>query len=214
MNKKVTFSFVFTILIAFYSVALVVSNIIAGKLWQAPAGLIFTTGVWLFPVVYIIGDVIPEVYGLKAAQKSIWLGFALNLIAVFFFLLCIKLPAPVFWQNQSAFEIVLGFTPRLLLASFVGYLIGSNANAFVMVWIKKLTNSKFLWIRTISSTVVGESLDTLFFAGIAFWGAMPFPALQSLILSMATFKIVYEIVATPLTYIVVNYVKKLEGVKE
>lgn len=207
-------SLLYVSLVVLYATSLIVSNIIAGKLWQAPLGLIFTTGVWLFPIVYIIGDVIPEVYGMKKAQQAIWLGFAANLFAVLFFYLCLRLPAPVFWENQGAFEVVLGFTPRLLLASFCGFLVGSNANAAVMVAMKRITGPKKLWSRTITSTVVGESLDTLVFASIAFYGLMPTSALTTLILSMAAFKIIYEIVATPLTYIMVNAAKRVEGVDQ
>lgn len=207
-------SFLFTALAALFCVALVVSNIIAGKLWAAPLGLIFTTGVWLFPVVYIIGDVIPEVYGLAKARQVIMLGFVLNLVAVAFFYLCLYLPAPVFWQGQEAFEVVLGFTARLLLASFVGYLVGSNANAYVLVAMKKVTGPTKLWTRTIGSTIVGESLDTLCFVTIAFAGTMPVNALFILMFSMAGFKILYEIVATPLTYLVINWVKKQENVDQ
>lgn len=201
---------IFTFLAVLYATALVVSNIIAGKLWAAPAGLIFTTGVWLFPIVYIIGDVVPEVYGLAKARQMILLGFLANVFAVAFFMLSLSLPYPPFWSNQEAFQAVLGFTPRLLIASFAGYLVGTNANAAMMVYVKKLTGGKYLWVRTISSTVVGETLDTAIFATIAFWGGMPSAALVNLIVSMAIFKITYEVVATPLTYLVVNRVKKAE----
>jgi len=204
------FSFLFVVLVALSSVALIVSNIIAGKLWQAPFGLIFTTAVWLFPIVYILNDVIPECYGLKTAQKVIFTAFGLNALAVLFFYICLWLPAPVFWQNQAAFQTVLGFTVRLLIASFAGYLAGSNLNVWIMVTIKKLTHEKYLWVRTITSTIFGEYLDTLIFASIAFYGTMPLSALGSLILSMGAFKILYEVCATPLTYIVVNWVKKVE----
>ncbi len=210
MESKPKYSFLFTALAGLFCVALIVSNIIAGKLWAAPLGLIFTPGVLLFPVGYIIGDVVPEVYGLAAARKVIMLGFVTNLIAVFFYYVCLWLPAPVFWTNQEAFTTVLSSTPRLLAASFAGYLVGSNVNAYIMVWVKKLTGSKWLWVRTISSTIVGETLDTAFFATIAFFGTMPNDALVTLILSMAGFKILYEALATPLTYAVVNWVKAQE----
>lgn len=211
MNTKS--SYLYTFLAAVFCTALIVSNIIAGKLWAAPFGRVFTTGVWLFPIVYIVGDVIPEVYGLQKARRIIILGFLMNVFAVAFFYLCLKLPAPIFWENQAAFETVLGFTPRLLLASFVGYLVGTNVNAYVMVIMKKLTKGRWLWSRTITSTLFGESIDTVLFASIAFWGTMPTSALGNLIVSMAAFKILYETCATPLTYIVVNWVKKLEEIK-
>jgi hypothetical protein len=211
MDAPVKNSFLFTALAGLFCVALIVSNIIAGKLWAAPFGLFFTTAVWLFPIVYIIGDVVPEVYGLVLARKVIMLGFLLNLVAVGFYYVCLVLPPPVFWQGQEAFMTVLSSTPRLLIASFTGYLIGSNANALVLVWIKRLTDGKWLWMRTISSTIVGEALDTLLFTSIAFYGTMPNDALFTLMLGMAGFKILYEVLATPLTYAVVGWVRSKES---
>lgn len=195
-------------LVALFSGSLIVSNIIAGKLWQAPFGIILTCGVFLFPVVYIIGDVIPEVFGLQVARRAIWVGFFVNLIAVGFFMLTLIAKAPAFWGNQDAFQVVLGFTPRLLAASFVGYLVGTNANAWVLVQIKKLTKGKWLWMRTIGSTIVGESLDSLLFMTIAFAGVYPLSALPGMILAQAAFKTLYETVATPLTYLVIGWVKR------
>jgi len=204
-------SFLFTVLTALFCVALLVSNIIAGKLWAAPGGPVLPVAVWLFPIVYILGDVIPEVYGLKAARQVIALGFCLNLMAVLFFYLCLALPAPDFWKNQQAFETVLGFTPRLLVASFVGYLVGTNANAWTLVLIKRGTGGKWLWMRTIGSTIVGETLDSALFITIAFWGTVPGGTIPIMILWQASFKIIYEAIATPLTYVVVNWVRRIEG---
>jgi len=108
---------------------------------------------------------------------------------------------------------VLGFTPRLLVASFIAYLIGTNANALVLVWIKKLTKGHFLWMRTIGSTIVGETLDSTFFITIAFYGILPTSALPALVFYQAAFKTIYEIVATPITYLVIGWVKKQEGIQ-
>lgn len=190
---------------------LIVANIIAGKLITLPGGIILTAGVICFPIVYIVGDVVPEVYGLKVARRVIMLGFMANLMAVALFLVTLILPYPPFWQGQESFQVVLGFTPRLLLASFIAYLIGTNANAWVMVRVKKLTGERFLWVRTISSTIVGEGLDSLVFMTIAFVGTMPIAALPNLIIAQAVFKITYEVVATPLTYWVIGIVKRREG---
>jgi queuosine precursor transporter len=198
------------VLATIFSTLLVVSNVIAGKLWAAPFGLVLTAGVLCFPIVYIIGDVVPEVYGLKVARNVIWLGFAANLVAVLFFMLTLLLPYPPFWQGQEAFQTVLGFTPRLLVASFIAYLVGTNANAWVMVHMKKLTNSKYLWTRTIGSTIVGEGLDSLIFITLSFGGIVPWAAIPGMILAQAGFKICYEVLATPLTYAVVSYFKKAE----
>lgn len=207
--KKVSQNIV--ILAALYSVALVVSNIISSKMFQAPFGIVLTSAVWLFPIVYIIGDVVPEVYGLEIARKIIWLGFLANLFAVAFFMLTLALPYPIFFEGQSAFQAVLGFTPRLLFASFCAYLIGTNANAWVLVKIKELTSSKWLWMRTIGSTLVGETLDSIVFMSLAFYGVVPTAALPGMILAQAVFKIGYEVLATPLTYAVIGYFKRLEA---
>jgi len=205
------YSLPFVVLAMLFCVALVVSNIIAGKLYLAPGRVVLPTAVWLFPIVYIIGDIVPEVYGLSAARRVIWLGFASNLFAVAFFELCLALPAPAFWKNQQAFETVLGFTPRLLAASFIGYLAGTNANAWVLVLVKKLTHGQWLWMRTISSTIIGETVDSALFMSIAFLGVTPLAVLPGMILAQALFKISYEVLATPLTYLLVGAVKRYEG---
>ena len=194
-----------------FCTALVVSNIIAGKLYAAPFGVVLTSAVWLFPIVYIIGDVLPEVYGLEVTKKIIWLGFFANIFAVAFFSLTLILPFPSFFEGQGAFQTVLGFTPRLLLASFCAYLVGTNSNAWVLVQIKRMTKGRWLWMRTIGSTLVGESLDSAIFIMIAFFGIVPAIALPSMILAQAVFKTSYEILATPLTYVVIAWFKKAEG---
>jgi uncharacterized integral membrane protein (TIGR00697 family) len=205
------YSFPLVALAAGYCVALVVSNIIAGKLFQAPGGIVLPAAVWLFPIVYIIGDVIPEVYGLATAWRIILLGFATNLVAVGFFALTLALPAPGFWDGQDAFRTVLGLTPRLLLASLVGYLVGANANAWVLVRIKHLTGGRMLWLRTIGSTIAGETLDSACFITIAFLGTVPAAALPGMVLAQSAFKTAYEVLATPLTYAMVGAVKRAEA---
>ncbi len=199
---------VFVALVVVYCIALTVSNIIAGKLWQVAPGLVLPTAVWLFPIVYIIDDIIPEVFGIETARRVILLGFAVNLMAVIFFALCLVLPAPDYWTGQSAFETVLGFTPRLLLASFTAYLVGTNANAWVMVKMKQLTHGRWLWSRTIGSTIVGQLLDSSIFITIAFLGVVPSSAMPIMILSQAGFKIAYEVLATPVTYWAVGLVRR------
>lgn len=211
MDKQ-RYSFLLVVLAGVFVTCLMVANITAGKLWQAPFGIVLTAGVFCFPVVYIIGDVVPEVYGLQTARRVIWLGFACNLLAVIFFMLTLLAKYPPFWQNQDAFQIVLGFTPRLLLASFCGYLVGTNANAWVLVKIKQLTGGRWLWMRTIGSTLVGESLDSLVFMTLAFAGIVPWTVLPGMIVAQAAFKTFYEVVATPLTYAAVGWCKRYEGV--
>jgi queuosine precursor transporter len=210
---KTKYSFLLVTLSALFCTCLIISNIIAGKLWQI-GPITFTAGIMLFPIVYILGDIIPECYGLATSRRVIFLGFAMNVFAVIFFSLTLVVHAPDFWKNQDAFVAVLGFTPRLLIASFCGYLVGTNANAWVLVQVKKLTNGKWLWIRTISSTLVGETLDSILFYTIAFYGIIPTALLPQMVLTQAAFKSLYEALATPVTYLVVGYVKRYEGITQ
>ena len=200
-------------LAVFYTTALIVSNVIAGKLIDV-FGVVLTAGVFIFPVVYILDDVLPEVYGFQITRRIIWLAFAANAFAVAFFLLAVALPYPGFWDKQDAYATVLNFTPRLLLASFSAYLVGTHVNAWVMVVVKKFTGPRHLWTRTISSTLVGQAVDSVIFMSVAFIGVVPGNALLGMIAAQWAFKVTYEVLATPLTYIVVNYVKRIEGVDQ
>lgn len=212
-NNKNSFSLLYVLLAAVFTTCLVVANIIAGKLWAAPFGLTLTTGVFCFPLVYWINDIVPEVYGGNKARFMILLGFAANLIAVIFFMFCLAAPYPPFWQSQEAFVAVLGFTPRLLIASFIAYLVGTNLNTLVMTAMKRLTKGKWLWSRTIGSTVVGEFFDSVMFINIAFMGVLPQDALLTMVVMQWLFKVAYEVVMTPLTYVVIGWVKKYEGLE-
>jgi len=196
-----------------FSVGLIISNLISGKLYLSPIGIVLPAGVFLFPIVYIIGDIIPEVYGLKTSRKIIFMGFALNLFAVLFFMITLKLPYPNFWTSQSEYQTVLGFAPRLLIASFIAFLAGSNMNAHILILLKKYTRGKFLWIRTIGSTIAGEFLDSFLFIFIAFFGTTPNYDLFQIVLAQASFKIIYETLATPFTYLIINYIKRIENIQ-
>lgn len=201
----------YDVAVALFVASLLTANIIAVKLiqlgsWVLPAGVV------IFPVSYILGDVLTEVYGYRWARRAIWLGFLGNLIAVIAIGLAGRLPAPVFWQNQGAYDAILGFTPRLLLASFCAYLVGEFANSTLLAKMKLWTQGRHLWARTISSTIVGQGLDSLVFILIAFGGLMAGPMLVTAILSQWLFKSLYEVLATPLTYLVVNRLKRVEGI--
>lgn len=201
----------YDVAVALFVAALLTANIIAVKLVQI-GSLILPAGVVIFPVSYILGDVLTEVYGYRWARRAIWLGFIGNLLAVIAIWLGGLLPAPVFWQNQGAYDVILGFTPRLLLASFCAYLVGEFANSTILAKMKIWTHGRHLWARTISSTIVGQGLDSLVFILIAFSGVMASSALVTAILSQWLFKSLYEALATPLTYAVVNTLKRVEGV--
>ncbi|HNX73473.1 MAG TPA: queuosine precursor transporter [Spirochaetales bacterium] len=210
-RERASYSPLFLTEFALFLTSLLISNIIAGKLIQV-AGIVLPAAVILFPITYILGDVFTEVYGFQRTRIIIWLGFAANLLMSLLFLATIALPYPQFFKDQGAFATVLGMTPRIVFASLVGYWAGEFGNSIVLSIMKKTMGGKYLWMRTIGSTIIGEGLDTVLFIGIAFWGGMPTSALLQMMLAQYLFKVLYEALFTPLTYFVVGRVKKLEGV--
>lgn len=190
-----------------FTAALIISNIIAGKTFDF-FSFTLPCGVIIFPVIYIVNDVLAEVYGYEKARKVILLGFFMNLIAVICYNITIWLPAPVFFEASDAFTTVLGSTSRLLVASFAAYLVGSIVNARAMVYLKKWDEDR-LFFRCILSTLFGEGLDALIFITIAFWATMPVEALIMMIVAQTLFKTVYEIIVYPLTRYVIGRVKAL-----
>jgi len=160
---------------------------------------------------YIFGDVLTEVYGYRRARQVIWLGFFCNLIAVVAFGIGQVLPPASFWDGQAAYERILGYTPRLLTASFLAYLVGEFSNSFIMAKMKIATKGRWLWSRTIGSTLVGEGLDSLVFMVLAFVGTIPIEKLASAIVTQWLVKSAYEAAVTPLTYAIVNFLKRKEG---
>jgi len=190
---------------------LLISNMVAGKLITV-LGKALPAAVILFPITYIFGDVLTEVYGFKRSRLIIWTGFACNLLMAVIFMLVVALPYPEFWEQQDAYAVVLGMTPRVVVASLVGYFLGEFTNSAVLSKLKLLTRGKWLFSRTIGSTIVGEGIDTVVFITIAFAGTVSSSVLLSMIAAQYIFKVVYEILVTPLTYLVVGWVKKKEGV--
>jgi hypothetical protein len=165
----------------------------------------------LFPVSYIFGDVLTEVYGYERSRRIIWTGVFAEILMAFFYWLVIILPSASFWHNQEAYSIVLGQVPRTVIATIAGYFAGEFTNSFILAKLKIVTSGKHLWIRTIGSTIVGEGVDTVLFIMIAFAGLMPLHELLKAIPAVYIFKVVYEIMATPLTYIIVRFLKRKEG---
>jgi uncharacterized integral membrane protein (TIGR00697 family) len=200
----------FVCIVALFVTCLLTANITAVKLVQV-FGLIVPAGVVIFPLSYIIGDVLTEVYGYRQARRVIWLGFLCNLIAVIAIWLGQILPAASFWDGQAAYERILGYTPRLLVASFLAYLVGEFANAIVLAKMKIATRGRWLWMRTIGSTLVGQGLDSLVFVILAFAGTLPLAGLTSAIITQWLVKTAYEAAVTPLTYVVVAFLKRHEG---
>jgi len=201
----------FVVITACFITCLIAANIIAVKLIRV-FGLVLPAAIIIFPVSYICGDVLTEVYGYRQARKVIWLGFVCNLLVVVVFWLGQLLPAAPFWDAQGAYERILGSTPRILLASFLAYLAVEFANAYVLAKMKIATRGRWLWSRTIGSTVVGQGLDSLIFITLALAGTIPLGWLGSPIVSQWLVKCVYEAAATPLTFAVVNSLKQHEGI--
>ena len=201
----------FIVIVAVFITCLITANITAVKLVDF-FGLILPAAIFIFPLSYITGDVLTEVYGYGRARRVIWLGFFCNFVVVGAIWLGQVLPAASFWDGQAAYERILGYTPRLLFASFLAYLAGEFANAIVLAKMKIATRGRWLWLRTIGSTLVGQGLDSLVFITLAFFGTIPGKALLTAIITQWVAKSVYEAAATPVTYGVVNFLKRKEGV--
>lgn len=190
---------------------LMISNTVAVKLVQI-GPFVFAGAIFIFPITYIFGDILTEVYGYKASRKIIWAGFFSIILMTLGYLLVQVLPSPAFWTNQGAYEAILGAVPRIVLGSIVAYFVGEFCNSYVLSRMKVWMNGKKLYMRTIGSTVVGEGVDSVIFGVIAFAGTMPVTALLTVIFSGYLFKVLYEVLATPLTYLIVNKLKKAEGI--
>lgn len=201
----------FLLIAALFVTCLIVSNIIAVKLIDV-AGMILPAAIVIFPISYILGDVLTEVYGYARARQVIWLGFLCNLFAVVAISIGGLLPAAGFWGGQEAYDTILGAVPRILAASFVAYLIGELVNAYVLARLKVAMQGRHLWVRTIGSTLAGQLLDSAIFITIAFAGVLPANVLLTAILTQWLVKSAYEALATPLTYAVVGFLKRADNV--
>jgi len=206
-NIKISYRFV--VIAVLFVTCLLTANIVGGKVFGV-GNIVLPAAVIVFPFSYIFGDVLTEVYGYRQARMIIWLGFGCNFLFVVFAWVGQILPPAATWENQSAYVAILGYTPRLLLASFAGYLVGEFANSYVLARMKILTKGKWLWSRTISSTIVGEGFDTAIFITIAYLGA-PFFTPMMILYHWAA-KVGIEVLATPATYKIVNSLKKTEQV--
>lgn len=190
---------------------LLTANTIAPKLIVV-TGVVLPVAVIVFPLSYILGDVLTEVWGYAAARRVIWLGFAGNALMVLAIWLGGQIPPAPFWKGDPAYQEILGQTPRILMASFLAYLCGEFANSFVLAKLKIATEGRWLWMRTIGSTVVGQALDTVVFIGLAFGGTVPGGVLLGIMAGQWGAKVLYEAAATPLTYAAVGWLKARERV--
>lgn len=213
-KRKLTHvSALYMVLVTVYVACLLISNVTAVKTFSlGPFNL--PAAVLLFPVVYIVNDLLAEVYGFKKARRAIYLGFALNLFMVLYFALAIALPAGPFFGAQEAFATILGSTPRMLIASLVAYLVGSTLNAKIMVSLRDASRGAggvALFCRCILSTLVGELCDSLIFITIAFVGSMPYSQILIMVVTQAMFKTLYEMVIFPATNIIIKKVRGIEN---
>lgn len=193
----------------FFVSVLLISNVASTKV-VALGKLVFDGGTLLFPLSYIFGDILTEVYGYRKSRQVIWLGFCMALVMSLVFIIIGKLPAAPDWGNQAAYDAILGLTPRLVIASLIAYFFGEFSNSYILAKVKVLTEGKMLWVRTIGSTLVGELIDSSIFVVIAFWGSST-DFILTLIVSNYIFKTGIEVLLTPLTYKVVKFLKEKEG---
>ena len=194
----------------FFVAVLLISNVASTKILDF-GWFTFDGGTLLFPLSYIFGDILTEVYGFNRSRKVIWLGFASAALMSATLALVGSLPPAQGWHHQEAYEAILGTTPRIVAGSLAAYWSGEFLNSFVLAKLKVLTKGRWLWTRTIGSTLAGEALDTAVFAVIAFAGVLETPLLVTLIISNYVFKCGVEIALTPATYAVVSWLKKVEG---
>lgn len=201
----------FDLVLATFVAVLLISNIASTKMVRL-GPFSFDGGTLIFPVSYIFGDILVEVYGYARARRAIWAGFASLFLMAGVLALVGALPPALGWDRQEAYILILGATPRIVLGSLLGYASGSFSNSIVMARMKVRTQGRWLWMRTIASTIVGEALDTTVFVVVAFAGIYPSATVWAVIISNYTFKTAFEALATPLTYAVTNHLKRAEGV--
>ncbi|MDA0274359.1 MAG: queuosine precursor transporter [Actinobacteria bacterium] len=200
----------FPIIAAVFVALLLLSNISAVKLIEF-GPLITDGGLFLFPLVYIVGDVLTEVYGFKAAKRVIYTGFAIGVLAAFTYYLVQIAPPAASWENQAAFESILGFVPQIVIASVLAFLAGQLLNSWVLVKVKAKTNEKKLWLRLISSTAVGQLADTVVFTMIASLGRLSFDEFLNYLVVGYLYKTLIEVLLLPITYRVIARVKAHEA---
>jgi uncharacterized integral membrane protein (TIGR00697 family) len=192
-----------------FVVILLVSNLVAQKICMIGPFAI-SGAILLFPVTYIFGDIFTEVYGFAASRRAIWLGFFGTILLYLIASATIALPSAPGWHNQQAFTTVFGFIPRILAASLISFWAGEFANSYTMARLKLLTNGSKLWTRTIGSTIVGQAVDTVLVITLTFAGVAPVGTLVNMMVTTYLLKVAYEVLATPLTYLVIHWLKTAE----
>jgi uncharacterized integral membrane protein (TIGR00697 family) len=199
----------FDLIMALFVAVLLISNTASSKILNL-GPFTFDGGTILFPISYIFGDILTEVYGYRRSRRVIWTGFFCAALMAIVYAVVGALPPAQGWNGQEAYVIILGTTPRIVIGSLVAYWAGEFSNSFTLAKMKLLTQGRWLWTRTIGSTIVGEAVDTALFVLIAFAGLLPWSLLTGVLLSNYVFKVSVEALATPITYKVVGYLKKVE----
>jgi queuosine precursor transporter len=204
-----TYKYYDLVMAAFVTV-LLCSNLIGASKVCTLWGFTFGAGVLFFPISYIFGDVLTEVYGYARSRKVVWAGFGAMIFASFMTWFVLSLPPAEGWVHQAAFKTVFGGTPRIVVASLIAYFAGEFTNSYVLAKMKIRTQGRFLWMRTIGSTIVGEGIDSLIFYPLAFWGLWPNELVIKVLISNYMIKVFWETVMTPVTYQVVGFLKRAE----
>jgi uncharacterized integral membrane protein (TIGR00697 family) len=200
----------YDLVMALFVTILLCSNVIGAAKIATVWGFTFGAGVLFFPISYIFNDVLTEVYGYARARKVVWAGFGAIIFASFMSWVVVSLPPAIGWNDQPAYETVFGQTPRIVFASLVAFFVGEFANSYVLAKMKIRTNGRHLWARTIGSTIVGEGVDSLVFYPVAFLGVWSSNLLLTVMMSNYFIKVAWEMIITPFTYQVVNFLKKAE----
>ena len=203
----------FDYVMAAFVAILLLSNLIGASKLASVQGFTFGAGILFFPVSYVLGDVLTEVYGYANARRCVWAGFAALLFMAFMSWVVIKLPAAAGWDGQAAYESVFGNTWRIVAASMLAFWAGEFVNSFVLAKLKILTAGKHLWTRTIGSTVFGQAVDSLIFYPIAFLGIWSNAQVLTVMVTNWGLKVLWEALLTPVTYAVVGWLKAREGVE-
>ncbi len=197
-------------LVHIFVVILLISNLVAPKICQL--GPFKVSGaILLFPITYIFGDIFTEVYGYAGSRRAIWTGFLASGLMAALAKVIVMLPGAPDWNNQAAYATVFNFVPRVVIASLIAFCAGEFVNSYVMAKMKLFTDGRHLWTRTVGSTIAGQAVDTTVVMVLTFVGTQPLSVILNLIASGYFAKVIYEVVATPLTYLVVNGLKRSEG---
>ena len=202
----------FDVVMAAFVSILLLSNVIGAAKVSSFGGWEFGAGILFFPLGYVIGDVLTEVYGYARARRCIWVGFSALLFMAFMSWVVVSLPPAPGWTGQAAYESVFGQVPRIVFASIVAFWAGEFVNSYVLARMKIWTRGKHLWSRTIGSTIFGQGVDSLIFYPLAFWGVWDTSQVMTVLVTNWLLKVSWEVVLTPVTYLVVNKLKQHEGV--